>query len=323
MAKVAPRSPTPRKPKSMETASPEDPSVALAWLRSRITELEAELDHRAETVMRLEAELAETRSRLVHADERATIGQLTAGVAHEIKNPLNFVKNFAAISVQLADDLGNALRELGGVRERVGDEEIWELLQQLQVATHRVVEHGRRADAVVTGMMLRARQGPPAPEQVDLNSIVEECCSLALHGAQSGGDPPVRIERQLAAGLPTLLLDPHALRRVFINLLNNAVDSLQSRAAAERNGFVPILKVSTAVIGGEVEVRISDNGSGISPEVEARLFEPFFTTKPVGRGTGLGLAMSRGLITDQGGRIQVESVPGQGADFIVTFPLPD
>jgi two-component system, NtrC family, sensor kinase len=302
--------------------SSENAAVELATLRARIAELEDELSARAESLASLGAELEDTRSRLMHADDRATRGQLTAGVAHEIKNPLNFVKNFAAVSVQLASDLGNALRDLGGVQDRVRDTEIWELLQQLQLATNRVVEHGRRADDIVTGMMLRVRQGPPAPSPVDLNAIVDECCALALHVAQAGaGDLPVRIERQLSEELPVVTLDEQAMRRVLINLLNNAVDAMQARAASERSAFVPTLRVTTCMIGADVEIRIGDNGGGMSPEVGGRLFEPFFTTKPVGRGTGLGLAMSRQLIAEQGGRIRVENVPGEGADFIVTLPV--
>ena len=250
------------------------------------------------------------------------MGQLTAGVAHEIKNPLNFVKNFAAVAAQLASDLGEVLRESERSRGDRLDREVWDLLEELDRATSRIVEHGGRADDIVTGMMLRARQGPAAPEPLDLNRLLEECCDLAAHGAQSGiGDLTVQVERTLSPDLPTTVLDAQGISRVLVNLLNNAFDAVGERAKSAPSGYSPTLWVGTSRSDASVELRIRDNGGGVAPDALERIFEPFFTTKPAGGGTGLGLSMSRDLLEEQGGGLRVESVWGEGADFIVTLPI--
>jgi len=297
-------------------------------LAARVEELERALAERAVRLRETRRELGEaeatleaTRDRLVRADELASVGQLTAGVAHEIKNPLSFVKNFAAISAQLTAELADALRQLEVSSEDVGGDDVFELLQELETATNRVVEHGMRADDIVNGMMLRARNGPAEPEPVDLNRLLDECCDLAAHGlpAVSGG-VLVAVERAFAPAVPVTVLDVQAISRVLINLLNNAFDAVHQRADFEAADFTPTLWVSTRLLDGLIELRIRDNGGGVAPEALESIFEPFFTTKPAGRGTGLGLSMSREVVEDQGGTIRVESVPGEGAEFILTLP---
>jgi signal transduction histidine kinase len=265
-------------------------------------------------------ELRTAQDRLVQTEKLASLGQLTAGIAHEIKNPLNFVNNFSALSAELIDELNDAIKPLaldGKVRE-----EIDELTQMLKGNLEKVVQHGKRADSIVKNMLLHSREGAGEHRPADINAIVEESLNLAYHGARaekSGFNITLQRDLDPAAGMIDLY--PQEMTRVFLNLISNGFYAAAKRKEAGDEGFEPILSATTKSLGNKVEIRIRDNGTGIPPDVKEKMFNPFFTTKPAGEGTGLGLSMSHDIVVKQhGGKIEVDTMPGAFTEFIVTLP---
>jgi signal transduction histidine kinase len=263
------------------------------------------------------AELRITQQQLVQSEKLASLGALTAGIAHEIKNPLNFVNNFASLSSEIAAELAE---EIAGAADPTI---VQELLEDLKSNTLRIATHGRRADSIVHSMMQHARGGQGERELVDLNALVDAHINLAFHGRRAlAPDFNVAIERDLADDAGQVEVVPQEIGRVLINLLGNAFDAVGARAADESDGFVPTIRVSSARTARSVEVRVEDNGPGIREEIRGRVFDPFFTTKPTGHGTGLGLSISHDIVElGHGGRLTVESEPGQGAAFVVVLPV--
>ncbi|HLX15067.1 MAG TPA: GAF domain-containing protein, partial [Bradyrhizobium sp.] len=236
-------------------------------------------------------ELRTAQDRLVQTEKLASLGQLTAGIAHEIKNPLNFVNNFSALSAELIDELNDVL-ESAGLDAR-NSEEIGELTQMLKGNLEKVVQHGKRADSIVKNMLLHSREGSGEHRPADINAIVEESLNLAYHGARaekSGFNITLKRELDPAAGMIDLY--PQEITRVFLNLISNGFYAATKRREAGEESFEPTLSATTKNLGSKVEIRIRDNGTGIPPEVKEKMFNPFFTTKPAGEGTGLGLSMS-------------------------------
>ena len=265
-------------------------------------------------------ELRTAQDRLVQTEKLASLGQLTAGIAHEIKNPLNFVNNFSALSGELIDELNELLGSTpldGKVRE-----EIDELAHMLKGNLEKVVQHGKRADSIVKNMLLHSREGSGERRPADINTIVEESLNLAYHGARaekSGFN--ITLQRDLDPSAGIIDLYPQEITRVFLNLISNGFYAANKRREAGDNGFEPLLTATTKNLGSRVEIRIRDNGTGIPAEVKEKMFNPFFTTKPAGEGTGLGLSMSHDIIVKQhGGKIDVETEPGAFTEFIITLP---
>jgi signal transduction histidine kinase len=253
----------------------------------------------------------------------ASLGQLTAGIAHEIKNPLNFVNNFSDLSVDLLDELHAAV---ASDRVSVKAElraEIDDLTATLKGNLEKIAQHGRRADSIVKNMLLHSRSGPSEHRPVDLNAVVEEALNLAYHGAraeQPGFD--ITLERRLDPRAGLVDLFPQEFSRVMLNLCSNGFYAATQRARRETaSGFAPSLIVATRDLGAGVEIRVRDNGTGISPDIREKLFQPFFTTKPTGEGTGLGLSISYDIVTRQhGGTITVASEVGSYAEFTIRLP---
>jgi signal transduction histidine kinase len=265
-------------------------------------------------------DLRTAQDRLVQTEKLASLGQLTAGIAHEIKNPLNFVNNFSALSAELIDELQDVLKPAaldGKTRE-----EIDELTQMLKSNLEKVVQHGKRADSIVKNMLLHSREGSGDHRLADINAIVEESLNLAYHGARaekSGFNITLQRDFDPQAGM--IYLFPQEVTRVFLNLISNGFYAASKRKEAGEEGFEPTLSASTKNLGNKVEIRIRDNGTGIPQEVKEKMFNPFFTTKPAGEGTGLGLSMSHDIVVKQhGGRIDVETKPGAFTEFIITLP---
>jgi signal transduction histidine kinase len=265
-------------------------------------------------------ELRTAQDRLIQTEKLASLGQLTAGIAHEIKNPLNFVNNFSALSTELIDELNDALKSKaldGKVRE-----EIDEITQMLKSNLEKVVQHGKRADSIVKNMLLHSREGSGELRPADINAIVEESLNLAYHGARaekSGFNITLKRDLDPAAGL--IELYPQEITRVFLNLISNGFYAATKRNEASQGEFEPTLTATTKDLGKQVEIRIRDNGTGIPPDVRERIFNPFFTTKPAGEGTGLGLSMSHDIIVKQhGGKIDVDTELGAFTEFIITLP---
>ena len=266
-------------------------------------------------------DLRAAQDRLVQTEKLASLGQLTAGIAHEIKNPLNFVNNFSALSAELTDELNDVLKPVamdGKVRGEVD-----ELTGLLKDNLEKVVQHGKRADSIVKNMLLHSREGSREHRPADINSLLDESLNLAYHGARAEkGEFNVTLQRDFDADAGTIELFPQEITRAFLNLIANGVYAATRRKTEEKEpGFEPTLRATTKNLGTTVEIRIRDNGTGIPAEVREKMFNPFFTTKPAGEGTGLGLSMTHDIIVKQhGGKIDVETEPGQFAEFIITLP---
>jgi GAF domain-containing protein len=273
----------------------------------------------AETAL---AELKTAQSSLIHAEKMASLGQLTAGIAHEIKNPLNFVNNFAGLSVELLDELKEAMAP---VRETLRDErrtEIDEALELLNTNLDKIASHGKRADGIVKSMLLHSRGGSGDRQSVDINAVLEEALNLAYHGARAQDQSfNVTLERELQADMAPIEIVPQDVTRVFLNLVGNGFYAVSRRARQGDASFRPTLRVRTRELGEAVEIAIRDNGIGIAPAHRERLFQPFFTTKPTGEGTGLGLSISYDIVTQQhGGTITVDSELGRFTEFTIRLP---
>jgi signal transduction histidine kinase len=284
--------------------------------------LEAKVEDRTRELATSLADLRAAQARLVASEKLASLGQLTAGIAHEIKNPLNFVNNFAELSADLVDELEQALAAAqdalpAGLREEVG-----ELAATLRANLARVVQHGRRADSIVRNMLAHSREGGGERRMVDFNALVDEALSLAYHGARA--ERPgfnTAIERRFDPGIGQVELYPQEFMRVVLNVVGNGFHAIAARQAAAGAGFQANLRVSTRAAGARVELRVHDNGVGIDEAVRARIFEPFFTTKPAGEGTGLGLSLSHDIVVQQhGGSIEVASRQGAFTEVTVTLP---
>jgi two-component system NtrC family sensor kinase len=264
--------------------------------------------------------LRTTQDRLVQTQKLASLGQLTAGIAHEIKNPLNFVNNFAGISSELIDELQDTLK---GPLDDKARAEIKELTDTLRSNFDKVVQHGRRADAIVKNMLQHSREGSGEHRVVDINALVEESLNLAWHGARAEKQSfDVTFERSLDPSAGEADIFPQDITRALLNLINNGFYAATKRKADTNGGdYAPTLAASTKSLGDRVEIRIRDNGTGISPDVKDKMFNPFFTTKPTGEGTGLGLSISHDIIVKQhGGSIEVDTQPGEFTEIRVILP---
>jgi two-component system, NtrC family, sensor kinase len=266
-------------------------------------------------------ELQTAQASLVHAQKMAALGQVTAGIAHEIKNPLNFVNNFAGLSVELLDELKEAARAVSAL-DPAKCAEIVETTRLLTGNLEKIVEHGRRADGIVRSMLQHSRGGSGDWQAADLNALVEESINLAYHGARAQ-DPnfDIALEHDLDSNLAPVDIVPQELTRVLLNLIGNGFYATNKRSRESDGAYRPALKVTTREFGEGVEVRVRDNGVGIPFENRDKLFQPFFTTKPTGEGTGLGLSISYEIVTQQhGGTITVESEVGTFTEFTVRLP---
>ena len=265
-------------------------------------------------------DLRKAQDRLVQSEKLASLGQLTAGIAHEIKNPLNFVNNFSSLSRELLSELKEAL--VDAPLETTARADVDEILGMVDSNLEKVVSHGRRADSIVKNMLLHSREGSGERTRVNINAMVEEAVNLGYHGARAektGFNVTIEMALDPAAGFGDLYLQE--ITRVLLNLISNGFYATTKRQLAEADGYEPTLKASTRDLGECVEIRIRDNGTGIPEEVKAKMFNPFFTTKPAGEGTGLGLSLSHDIIVKQhGGAIEVATEAGHFSEFIITLP---
>jgi len=305
------------------------PDGGVVLIYSDITERkrsEAEIHAARDAAEAAYRDLKAAQASLIQAEKMASLGQLTAGIAHEIKNPLNFVNNFAGLSVELLDELKETAAPAITALDENKRAEIDETVEMLTGNLEKIAEHGRRADNIVKSMLEHSRGSSGDRRNVDLNGLIDEALNLAYHGgrAQDAGFN-ITLERDFAKAIAPIELVPQDITRVCLNLFSNgfyAATKRQKQGSDPR--FKPTLKVSTRDFGDAVEVRIRDNGTGIPPEYRDRLFQPFFTTKPTGEGTGLGLSISYDIVTQQhGGTITVDSLVGDFTDFTeFTIRLP-
>jgi GAF domain-containing protein len=264
--------------------------------------------------------LRAAQDRLVQTEKLASLGQLTAGIAHEIKNPLNFINNFSAVSAELIDELREALA--GAHLNSKLRAEIGEIADMLQGNLDKVVQHGKRADSIVKNMLLHSRQGSGEHRPVDINNLVEESLNLAYHGARAEKQSfNIVLERSFDPAAGEVDVFPQEITRVLLNIISNGFYAATQRKQKENGDYEPLLAVATKSLGDHVEIRIRDNGAGIPPDIKEKIFNPFFTTKPAGEGTGLGLSLSHDIIVKQhAGAIEVHSQPGEYTEFKIILP---
>jgi signal transduction histidine kinase len=253
----------------------------------------------------------------------ASLGQLTAGIAHEIKNPLNFVNNFASLSVDLLDELKQTAAPGFAALDADRRAEIDDLTATLTGNLEKINEHGRRADGIVRSMLEHSRGSSGERRPIEINTLVDEALNLAYHGARAQDQSfNITLQRDLGAGIAPITLAPQDVTRALLNLFSNGFYAARKRQrTAAAPGFEPTLTVATRELGEAVEIRVRDNGIGIPTEIKEKLFQPFFTTKPTGDGTGLGLSISYDIVTQQhGGSIAVDSKVGEYSEFTIRLP---
>jgi two-component system NtrC family sensor kinase len=290
-------------------------------LQDSYSDLEKKVEVRTRELAKSLEDLHVTQDRLVQTEKLASLGQLTAGIAHEIKNPLNFVNNFSAVSVELIDELRAALADAN--LDNKLRTEISEISDMLQGNLAKIVQHGKRADSIVKNMLLHSRQGSGEHRPVDINAVVEESLNLAFHGARAEKQGfNITLEKSFDPAAGEVDLFPQEITRVLLNLISNGFYAATRRKGEPNGGdYEPTLTAVTKSLGDSVEIRIRDNGTGIPPEVKEKMFNPFFTTKPAGEGTGLGLSLSYDIIVKQhAGSIEVDTRPGEFTEFRIVLP---
>ncbi|QJX49287.1 two-component sensor histidine kinase [Hymenobacter taeanensis] len=277
--------------------------------------LETQVAQRTGELQRSLTDLRATQAQLIQKEKMASLGELTAGIAHEIQNPLNFVNNFSEVSAELVAELQEA--QAGG-----DSEEVSALAEDLAQNLGKIQHHGRRASGIVRGMLEHSRASTGERAPTDLNALADEYLRLAYQGLRAKDKSfNAALHTDFAPGLPLVEAVAGDVGRVLLNLFNNAFYAVQQRQQAGEAGFAPTVRVSTQRVNGRLAIRVQDNGTGMSPEVQQKIFQPFFTTKPTGEGTGLGLSLSHDIITQgHGGTLAVESQAGRGSTFTISFP---
>ncbi len=260
-------------------------------------------------------ELKSAQAQLIHSEKMASLGELTAGIAHEIKNPLNFVNNFSELSRELLDDLKAEL-------EKDNKEEVMAIVKDVKQNLEKINQHGKRADSIVKGMLLHSRGSSGEKTLTDLNNLLDQYVTLAYHGLRAQDKEfNITIEKDYDESIEKINVVPQDISRVFLNIINNACYAANQKRLKEGKDFSPVLKVSTKNLEKTVEIRIRDNGNGIPKSIREKLFNPFFTTKAAGEGTGLGLSLSYDIVVKQhSGEIKFESEEGKYTEFIIILP---
>jgi len=258
-------------------------------------------------------ELKAAQAQLVHSEKMASLGELTAGIAHEIKNPLNFVNNFSEVSRELLDEMKTEI-------QNKNIDEVIELIEDLKQNLDKINQHGKRADSIVKGMLLHSRGSSGEKSLTDINDLLDQYVNLAYHGMRAQNKEfNITIEKDYDKTLDKFNVVPQDISRVFLNIINNACYAAYERKRKNSdNNFSPTLKISTKNLKDKIEIKIGDNGNGIPADHLDKIFQPFFTTKPTGEGTGLGLSLSYDIVTKvHGGELNVETIEGKGTEFII------
>jgi two-component system, NtrC family, sensor kinase len=296
-------------------------NLMVAQLAQRDRQIQRQMQQLAQTLEQLKI----TQIQMIAQEKLASLGTLTAGIAHEIRNPLNFINNFAELSLDLVRELGE---ELEVNQERLEPEAIAyleELLQDLQGNATKIHHHGNRAESIVRNMLLHSRGGSGQWSETNLNALLEEAANLAYHGMRANDSSfNVTLRKDYDKTIGKIRIVPQEISRVFLNIISNGCYAVGEKRRKLGDDFSPQIALTTRNLGEKVEIRIRDNGLGMSPEVREKIFNPFFTTKPAGEGTGLGLSLSYDIIVQQHqGQLDVISEPGSYAEFIIMLPKKD
>ena len=305
------------------SAFPNEDSVIVAGTNiSQLKTVERELREKNRQLEEALERVRATQQQLIVSEKMASLGALTAGIAHEIKNPLNFVNNFAEVSLELATELETLLSESEETLPPERRREAMQLLADLRQNAERIHKHGKRADSIVRGMLLHSRGRPGQWEDTDINNLADEFVSLAYHGMRAQDSAfSVAIETHYDPDAGAIPAVAQNLSRAILNIANNAIQAAQQKKNQAGAGFQPAVSVSTRGLPDQVELRIRDNGTGIPPEIRGNIFNPFFTSKPAGEGTGLGLSTAyETIVEEHGGQLEVDSEPGEFSEFIIRLP---
>jgi signal transduction histidine kinase len=270
------------------------------------------------------SQLQETRKQLEECEKMASLGQLTAGIVHEIKNPLNFITNFSDLSRNLVSELKEAIHKLDHLIDTGESQYLKEILTDLETNVQKISEHGKRADSIIRGMLLYAHGKSGERLPTDINTMLSEYVNLGYHGMRASDNTfNIKIENEYDPSIGMINVVPQDIARVFLNLINNACYSTHQKKKMKTysGDYDPVLFTGTKNLGDRIEIKIRDNGGGIPAKVADKIFRPFFTTKPAGSGTGLGLSISHDIIVNEHhGEIKVDSVEGEYAEFIIILP---
>jgi signal transduction histidine kinase len=271
------------------------------------------------------AELRTTQAQLIQSEKMASLGELTAGIAHEIQNPLNFVNNFSEVNNELVDELKSQRSKVKGERSEEAEDEI---LNDIKNNTEKIIHHGKRADAIVKGMLQHSRTSSGQRELTDINALCDEYLRLAYHGSRAK-DPRdsanknfnAEIKTDFDASIGKINIVPQEIGRVILNLINNAFYAVSEQAKLQATSYEPLVAVRTKRRNNQIEITVEDNGNGIPRNIADKIFQPFFTTKPTGQGTGLGLSLSYDIVKAHGGELNVKTRESEGSEFIILLPI--
>lgn len=285
-------------------------------LEGLVAERTAELTQQKEELENALTELRNTQSQLIQSEKMASLGELTAGIAHEIQNPLNFVNNFSEVSSELIAEIQEEI-------DKSNKEEILEILKDLKINLEKINFHGKRADAIVKGMLLHSRGSSGQKEPTDLNALADEYLRLAYHGLRAKDKSfNAKFEMDFDPGMGKITVVPQDIGRVILNLLTNAFYVVSEKKKRLGDAFEPVVSIQTKKTDSVVEIRVTDNGDGIPAKIIEKIFQPFFTTKPAGQGTGLGLSMCYEIVTQaHGGELIVDTKEGEGSVFTIRLPI--
>ena len=285
-------------------------------LEGLVAERTAELTQQKEELELALTELRTTQSQLIQSEKMASLGELTAGIAHEIQNPLNFVNNFSEVSKELLDEMEVEM-------DKGNTDEAKLIITDIKLNLEKINHHGKRADSIVKGMLMHSRTSSGQKEPTDVNALADEYLRLAYHGLRAKDKTfNAKLETDFDTTIGKINLIPQDIGRVILNLLTNAFYAVAEKKKQIGIGYDPTVSVSTKKAGAELEIKVTDNGNGIPQKIIDKIFQPFFTTKPSGQGTGLGLSLCYEIITKvHGGELLVETKEGEGTAFIIHLPL--
>ena len=289
-----------------------------AELEHLVEERTTELTRQKEELEKTLADLKAAQTQLIHSEKMASLGELTAGIAHEIQNPLNFVNNFSELSAELAQELLEEIEKPDFDKGLVQD-----LVKDLTRNQEKINHHGKRAANIVTGMLQHARTGTGEKEPADINALADEYLRLSYHGLRAKDRSfNAKMVTDLDPAIGKIEVVQQDMGRVFLNLINNAFYAVTQKKNQNPDGYEPTVTVSSRLLkSGKVEISIADNGTGIPDSLKAKIFQPFFTTKPTGQGTGLGLSLAYDIVTKgHGGKMEVKTAEGEGTEFIIKLP---
>ncbi len=294
-------------------------------LENKVTERTAQVLQQKEEIQNNLNELKSTQSQLIQSEKMASLGELTAGIAHEIQNPLNFVNNFSEVNTELIDEAGQEI-DKGNI------EEVKIILKDIKENEQKINHHGKRADSIVKGMLQHSRTSTGIKEPTDINALCDEYLRLSYHGLRAKDKSfNATIKTNFDPSLEKVNIIPQDIGRVLLNLYNNAFYAVSEKKQKNIEGYEPIVSVCTKKVNDKIELSVADNGNGIPQKIVDKIFQPFFTTKPTGQGTGLGLSLSYDIIKAHRGEIKVETLSaeaasqagkeGVGTTFIIELPI--